>query len=118
MNSLSIINIEKPSDCSKFCTTLAVQLEKIKAQLDFVTKRLEALESRQFEGVVEGEEYEVQTFQELSEEQAIVEIEKYVNEHPGALTSDVICDLCLDADLVLQVLDKLQKEGKIRGTTA
>jgi len=38
---------------------------------------------------------------------------RYVKEHPGCYTSDIILDLKLDPDLVLKALEELEKDGKI-----
>lgn len=48
-------------------------------------------------------------------EDAVLKIRSYIDDHPDCTTSDIIYDLGLDPDLVLAVLDDLQRKGLIRG---
>jgi len=50
----------------------------------------------------------------IPESKAIAQIKKYIDEHQGCRTSDIIYDLELDPDLVLSVLRKLKEKGRIR----
>ena len=56
-----------------------------------------------------------QEFRVIPDEQATVQIEEYITKHEGARTSDIICDLGLDPDLVLRILCILQEEKRVRG---
>ena len=51
----------------------------------------------------------------IPREEAAILITKYIDEHQGCRTSDIIFDLHLDPDLVLNVLRKLEKHKKVRG---
>ena len=42
-------------------------------------------------------------------------IKKYIREHPGCITSEVIENLNLDPALAVQALNLLEDEGKVRG---
>jgi len=42
-------------------------------------------------------------------------IKKYIREHPGCITSEVIENLNLDPALAVQALNLLEEEGKVRG---
>ncbi len=83
--------------------------------------RIEALEDR-----VSGMEVEIREpsggelateyeFKVLPQKEAIKIIEKYVNKNPGCTTSQIIEELQLDPSLVVEVLDKLEKEKKLEG---
>jgi len=50
----------------------------------------------------------------IPESKAIAQIKKYIDEHQGCRTSDIIYDLELDPDLVLLVLKELKEKGRIR----
>jgi hypothetical protein len=42
-------------------------------------------------------------------------VQTYIDQHQGCRTSDIICDLALDPDLVLGILKTLEKGRMIRG---
>lgn len=42
-------------------------------------------------------------------------IYKYIKEHPGSRTSDLIIELALDPDIVVEALSQLRCEGRIGG---
>jgi hypothetical protein len=42
-------------------------------------------------------------------------IHKYIKEHPGARTTDLILDLALDPEIVIEALSQLRCEGKVEG---
>ncbi len=42
-------------------------------------------------------------------------IKKYIREHPGCITSEIIENLNLDPALAVQALNLLEEEGKVRG---
>ena len=48
-------------------------------------------------------------------EEAKNKIYRYIKEHPGCLTSDIILNLKLDPNLVLEALSHLKREGYIKG---
>ena len=48
-------------------------------------------------------------------DEAEEKVRKYINKHQGCRTRDIIFDLELDPDLVLEVLQKLESKGNIRG---
>ena len=64
--------------------------------------------------VLGAEEEEIE-LKVIPRKEAIKKIKSYIDEHPGCLTGDIIYDLGLDPDLVLSVLEKLQKKKVIRG---
>jgi predicted HTH transcriptional regulator len=51
-------------------------------------------------------------------EKAVTQISRFVKRNPNVTTSDIICKLELEPDLVNRVLFHLEKEGKIRGEKA
>ena len=58
---------------------------------------------------------EVLELRKIPRKDALALIKKYVDEHQGCRTSDIIYDLGLDPDLVLSVLRKLEETKEIRG---
>ena len=60
-------------------------------------------------------EEEPQELRVIPEEEATEKIVAFVNSHPGAKTSDIICELGIDPTLAIKVLHKLQAEQKIVG---
>jgi len=42
-------------------------------------------------------------------------IYKYLREHPGSRTSDLILELALEPDIVIEALSQLRCEGKVEG---
>ena len=60
-------------------------------------------------------EREVLKLKKIPHKKAVALVKKYVDEHQGCRTSDIIYDLALDPDLVLKVLKELEENGKIRG---
>lgn len=78
-------------------------------QIDSINSRLDKLEGLEEKGVEELELVKV------SEDEAMKQISEYIEKHPGCRTSDIIFDLHLDPDLVLKVLRRLEKKGKIKG---
>jgi hypothetical protein len=51
----------------------------------------------------------------IPEDEAAKRISNFIREKPGSRTSDIICELGLNPDLVLSVLRKLKAEEKITG---
>lgn len=51
----------------------------------------------------------------IPESEAKKVIKKYIREHPGCITSDIIENLKLDPALAVEVLNLLEEEGKVRG---
>ncbi|MBA7517070.1 hypothetical protein ES705_09120 [subsurface metagenome] len=51
----------------------------------------------------------------ISESEARVVIEGYIRGHPGCTTSEIIENLRLDPSLVVEVLNHLEEEDKVRG---
>ena len=51
----------------------------------------------------------------LPDDEAEAKILDYVIEHPGAWTSDVACDLGIDLDQTIRLLNKLKDEGILEG---
>ncbi len=51
----------------------------------------------------------------IPESEAKKVIKKYIREHPGCITSDIIENLNLDPALAVQALNLLEEEGKVRG---
>jgi len=103
-------NVEKTVSPKQYIALMA-QLDKLKSQYADVVGRLSKLE--QIYGHTAS--LEPQELRVIPEEQAIIQVEAYIVDHQGALTSDIICDLGLDPDLVLQVLDRLQQDKRVRG---
>ena len=58
---------------------------------------------------------EIIELKKIPKDKAIELIKSYVEKHPACRTSDIIYDLELDPDLVLDCLNELEKEKKIRG---
>ena len=54
-------------------------------------------------------------FKIIPESEAMEVIEGYVRGHPGCITSEIIENLKLDPAFVVEVLNLLEEEGKIRG---
>ncbi|MCL2135102.1 MAG: hypothetical protein FWH37_06065 [Candidatus Bathyarchaeota archaeon] len=92
--------------------TLTIQVEELKTEIAVLTSRLEKMEKHSDQSLIEMEPTE---FHIIPDEQATVQIEEYINEHQGARTSDIICDLGIDPNVVLRVLHTLQQEKKIMG---
>ncbi len=63
-------------------------------------------------GAIERKEIE---FRVIPESEASEVIERYVKGHPGCITSEIIENLTLEPSLVVEVLNLLEEEGKIRG---
>lgn len=42
-------------------------------------------------------------------------IHRYLKEHPGSRTSDLIIELALEPDIVIEALSQLRNEGKVEG---
>ena len=93
---------------SKFCGAIVVQLESLKMQISLLNERLEKMEKPEIEEMP-------QEFRVIPEEEATEKIVSFVNNHPGARTSDIICDLGLDPNLTIKILHKLRDEQKITG---
>jgi len=58
---------------------------------------------------------EVLELRKIPRKEAVALIKKYVDEHHGCRTSDIIYDLTLDPELVLSVLKELEEKKEIRG---
>lgn len=58
---------------------------------------------------------EVLELKKIPHKEAVALIKKYIDEHQGCRTSDIIYNLGLDPDLVLAVLEELEEKKKIRG---
>ena len=58
---------------------------------------------------------EVLELKKIPRKEAATLITRYIDEHQGCRTSDIIFNLHLDPDLVLNVLKKLEKDKKVRG---
>ena len=53
-------------------------------------------------------------FKIIPESEAKGVIEGYVRAHPGCITSEIIENLRLDPALVVEVLNSLEEEGKVK----
>jgi len=62
-----------------------------------------------------SEEIPVVKLKKISLEEAKSRIYRYIKEHPGCRTSDIIMDLELDPDVVLKALSQLQREDRVEG---
>ncbi|MCK4397409.1 MAG: hypothetical protein KAV25_00260 [Methanophagales archaeon] len=51
----------------------------------------------------------------IPESEAKKVIKKYIREHPGCITSEIIENLELDPALAVEALNLLEEEGKVRG---
>jgi len=51
----------------------------------------------------------------IPESEAKKVIKKYISEHPGCITSEIIENLELDPALAVEALNLLEEEGKVRG---
>nr|QNO51300.1 hypothetical protein ILBEGJOJ_00030 [Methanosarcinales archaeon ANME-1 ERB6] len=51
----------------------------------------------------------------IPESEAKKVIKKYIREHPGCITSEIIENLNLDPALAVEALNVLEEEGKVRG---
>lgn len=58
---------------------------------------------------------ETQFLRKIQPQEATELIQGFVDEHPGARTSDIIHQLSLDPELVVQTLETLKKDGRIGG---
>jgi len=66
-------------------------------------------------GEVKGIVGKVIDLRVIPESEAKKVIKKYIMEHPGCITSEIIENLRLDPALVVETLDLLEEEGKVRG---
>ena len=57
----------------------------------------------------------VRILRKIPLDKAEEKIRKYIDKHQGCRTGAIIFDLELDADLVLEVLQKLEEKGIVRG---
>lgn len=101
-------------------TIEAKHVQKIFPEIDLLKERVRFLEDRllMLENIVVENEQEEPREIELNvvpEHEAASLIDKYIEDHPGCLTGDIIFDLELDPDLVLRILNKLEEEKEIRG---
>lgn len=62
-----------------------------------------------------SEETPIIELKKIPLEEAKLLIHKYIKEHPGCRTSDLIIELALDPDLVIKALSQLKKEDRIEG---
>jgi len=85
------------------------RLEKI------LTEKLEEIVKKCLEEREKLAEKEILKLRKVPHKEAVALIKKYIDEHQGCRTSDIIYDLALDPDLVLSVLTKLEKKKVIRG---
>ncbi len=83
-------------------------------QIVGLQKRVINLEMQIQEIQERKEEKEIE-FRVISENEAKKVIERYTSEHPGCTTSEIIENLKLDPALVVEVLNLLEEEGKVRG---
>ena len=51
----------------------------------------------------------------IPESEAKKVIKKYIREHPGCITSEIIENLNLDPALAVEALNLLEEEGKVKG---
>ena len=95
---------------------LADKVERLESYLDIIIRQINLANSRldSIEGLDEEKTEETQLII-IPEKEAINKIAKYIDEHPGCRTSDIIFDLNIEPDLVLAVLRKLEKRKRIRG---
>jgi len=61
------------------------------------------------------DEKSILKLRKIPHKKAVTLIKKYIDEHQGCRTSDIIYDLALDPDLVLELLKELEEKEKIRG---
>jgi predicted transcriptional regulator len=54
-------------------------------------------------------------FRLISKEEALNEVMRYIRSHPGCFTSEIIQELRLGPILVVEALEKLEGQGKVRG---
>ena len=66
-------------------------------------------------GEVKGIVGKVIDLRVIPESEAKKVIKKYISEHPGCITSEIIENLELDPALAVQALNLLEEEGKVRG---
>ncbi len=57
----------------------------------------------------------VELEREISLEEAKRLVFEYIKAHPGAKTSDLIIELCIDPDIILEALKLLGAEDKVEG---
>jgi hypothetical protein len=72
-------------------------------------RRIQEIEARE---ALEGTEVK---FRIIPESEAKGVIEGYVRAHPGCITSEIIENLKLDPALVVEALNFLEDEGKVKG---
>ncbi len=92
----------------EFQRALLRRLLEIYDEINYLKKRIERLEG------IESVE-DIVKLEAIPKEEAKIRIKDYINQHQGCLTSDIIYDLGLDPDLVLNVLNELKEENKIKG---
>jgi hypothetical protein len=68
--------------------------------------------------VAKSQTSEELVFRSVGEEEAKREIENFVRKKPGSLTSDIVQELQIEPEIVIRILNQLNKEGKVRGESA
>jgi len=99
--------VEKTT-CMNICVATQSLIEALKLQMIQFDERLAKIEN------IEQDE-EPQELTIIPEDEATEKISAFITEHPGSRTSDIICDLGLNPNLVLRILRKLKEEKKITG---
>ncbi|MCL2258168.1 MAG: hypothetical protein LBH62_07200 [Nitrososphaerota archaeon] len=87
------------------------QISKLSQRIQELETKVELLEKSNRVDL----EQEIIELKVMPVEQAMLLIEKYVKDNQGVRTSDIICDLSLDPNLVVQALHNLQEEKKVKG---
>jgi hypothetical protein len=82
---------------------------------ELLDEKLETVVKKCLEEKGEKAKREVFEFKNVPLEEATSMVEKYIEDHSGCLTSDIVFDLKLDLDLVLKSLRELEHEKKVKG---
>jgi predicted transcriptional regulator len=95
---------------------LVDKVQRLESYLELLIRQMNLANSRldNIEGLDREDEERTQLMT-ISEKEAIKRIKKYIDEHPGCRTSDIIFNLNIEPDLVLTVLRKLENRKRIRG---
>ena len=98
-----------PREFSEKLFKIEKSIEELKTE---IRELREMIERRLSE--MEGEE-EVVVLQRVPEDEAKKVVLELIKKKPGVRTSDIIIELGLEPELVLKILDELEKEGKVKG---
>jgi hypothetical protein len=84
--------------------------EAVNSRLEEVVKKCLEETAKESKTEESGDE-----LRKIPKKEAVALIKKYVDNHQGCLTSDIVFGLKLDLDLVIKCLHELEKDTSVRG---